>query len=118
MERECLQSLTTNLTAYYQAMFSDIAWLYRRPSELKKDLSRFSHELGVNGSRFATIDLPALGKHFDRCLDQGLYRLPICLMGGEEGKRRSPYYYGISSYKSLILRGSLGLNPQLTPLWR
>lgn len=86
MERECLQSLTTNLTAYYQAMFSDIAWLYRRPSELKKDLSRFSHELGVNGSRFATIDLPALGKHFDRCLDQGLY-LPTNLPYGRRGRQ-------------------------------
>lgn len=74
-----LQSLTCNLTAYYHAMFKDVAWLYHRPSDMEKDLSRFSHELAVNGSRFATLDLPALGKHLDWCLDQGQYsasRLP------------------------------------------
>lgn len=88
--RELLQSLTANLTAYYQAVFSDIAWLYRRPSEMKKDLSRFSHELAINGSRFVTIDLPALGKHFDKCLDQGQYIPSELPYGALDGKAQVP----------------------------
>lgn len=80
-----LQSLTRNLTAYYRAMFSDIAWLYHRPSGMGRDLSRLVHELGVRGSRVVTIDLPALCKHFDQCLDQGEYK-PSRLAYGRVGK--------------------------------
>lgn len=80
-----LQSLTRNLTAYYQAMFNDIAWLYHRPSGMRRDLSRLFHELGVRGSRVVTIDLPALCKHLDQCLDQGEYK-PSRLAYGRVGK--------------------------------
>jgi len=73
-------SLSPNLIAYYQALFSDIAWLYPRRSGWERDRSRLLHELAYHGSRIATLDLPALGKHFDKCLDQGQYtpsRLPL-----------------------------------------
>lgn len=65
--------LSTNLMTYFHAMLKDVAWLYPRRSGWNRDLSRTVHELAINGSRFLTIDLPALCKHFDRCLARGQY---------------------------------------------
>jgi len=80
-------SLVTHLSAYIHAMFKDIAWLYSRPSDWSRDQTRLLSEVEAHGLRILTIDLPSLCKHFDRCLDEGLYT-PSCLpMSGMVSKR-------------------------------
>jgi hypothetical protein len=54
--------------------------------EWERDFSRLKHELVRKGSRILTLDLPALGKHFDKCLDQGLY-IPSGLYLGRVPKK-------------------------------
>lgn len=68
-----MKSLVLHLQEYVHALFKDIAYAYRHPSDMWRDESRLIHELGVNGERVITIDLPALDKHFLKCLDVGLY---------------------------------------------
>lgn len=65
--------LLTHLSGYVNAVFKDIAYAYLQPREMVRDKARLLHELGVNGLRIVTIDLPALCKHLDRCLDEQLY---------------------------------------------
>lgn len=65
--------LLTHLSGYVNAVFRDIAYAYLQPREMVRDKARLLHELGVNGLRIVTIDLPALCKHLDRCLDEQLY---------------------------------------------
>ncbi|DAD50883.1 TPA_asm: RNA-directed RNA polymerase [ssRNA phage SRR5467090_11] len=71
--RTVQNSLVSHLTGYINAMFKDIRWAYLSGSEWERDNSRLVHELETKGLRILTLDLPALGKHFDRCLDQGQY---------------------------------------------
>jgi hypothetical protein len=66
-------SLVTHLSTYIRAMLKDIAWVYTKPSDLRRDQTRLLHELVNHGSRVLTLDLPALGKHLDKCLAKGLY---------------------------------------------
>lgn len=66
-------SLVSHLTGYLDALSKDIAFGYLCPSELERDISRLKHELARKGTRILTLDMPALGKHFDKCLDKGLY---------------------------------------------
>lgn len=66
-------SLVTYLTGYYRAALKDVAWLYTSQQRLERDLSRLSFELETRGPRVALLDLPALGKHFLKCLDQGVF---------------------------------------------
>lgn len=66
-------SLVSHLSRYVDALFKDIAFAYSRARELERDKNRLIHELEVHGERILTIDLPALAKHFYKCLDQGLY---------------------------------------------
>jgi len=69
-----LKSLAlSHIRGYVSAVLKDLAWMYGRPSDWKRDHSRLLHELGIKGVRLITIDFPALAKHFDQCLDQGLY---------------------------------------------
>lgn len=66
-------SLVTYLRGYVDAMFLDVAPAYRQSREWKRDSSRLHNELKFNGLRILTIDLPALGKHFDKCLAEEMY---------------------------------------------
>lgn len=81
-----MKSLVLHLQEYVRAMFKDVAYAYRHPSDMWRDESRLIHELGVNGERILTLDLPALDKHFTKCLDIGLYS-PSKLRMGAVGKR-------------------------------
>lgn len=81
-----MKSLVFHLIEYVEAMFKDIAYAYRHPRDWSRDKSRLIHELGVNGERVLTIDLPALDKHFCKCLDIGLYT-PSGLPYGSLGSR-------------------------------
>lgn len=42
--------------------------------EFERDLSRLQRTVAHRGIRVFLEDLPAIGKHFDRCLSDGLYR--------------------------------------------
>lgn len=69
-----LKSLAlSHIRGYITAILKDLAWMYGRPSDWERDHSRLHHELGIKGVRLITIDFPALAKHFDQCLDLGLY---------------------------------------------
>jgi hypothetical protein len=80
-------SLVTHLSAYIHALFKDLAWLYSRPSELERDKTRLLSEVEVRGLRILTIDLPSLCKHFDRCLDEGLYTPSSLPLSSKVSKR-------------------------------
>lgn len=80
-------SLVVYLTGYIQAMSRDIASVYLSHSDWERDFSRLSYELGVRGSRVLTIDLPALGKHLDQCLDQGQYTPSSLFLGRVQSRR-------------------------------
>lgn len=67
------KSLVSHLTSYVTALSHDIRWAYSSNREWERDFSRLIFELAQKGSRILTLDMPALGKHFDKCLDQGMY---------------------------------------------
>ncbi len=67
------KSLVSSLCGYVTAVLTDVRYLYARPSDWERDHSRLIHELGIKGERLLTLDFPAIGKHLDRCLDQGKY---------------------------------------------
>lgn len=79
-------SLVSHLTSYAVALSKDIAWAYLSKGEWERDFSRLRHELARKGSRILTLDMPALGKHFDKCLDRGLY-IPSKLYLGRVPKK-------------------------------
>lgn len=58
------------------SMFLDMKFYYTKVSDWDRDRSRSLHELAINGERFLTIDLPAIRKHFDKCLGELLYTRP------------------------------------------
>lgn len=66
-------SLVHTLEGYVEAIFKDIAPTYGRTRDLVRDKSRTLHELRNRGLRLLTIDFPAIRKHLDRCLDEGMY---------------------------------------------
>lgn len=67
------KSLVHSLEGYVEAIFKDIAPTYRSASDWERDKQRSLHELAVRGERFLTIDLPAIRKHFEKCLEEQLY---------------------------------------------
>ena len=79
-------SLVAHLRGYVEAMFEDIAYTYRRDRERERDKARLLHELEAHGERILTVDLPALCKHLDRCLADGLY-IPSRLRLGRCGRK-------------------------------
>lgn len=81
-------SLVAQTKTYYQTMFFDIKWLYgASQKEWERDLFHLLSVLEDHGMRLACIDLPAVAKHFDRCLDEGRFtpsRLPLTGMKSRE----------------------------------
>lgn len=64
------------LERLYRALFEDAR--YRYPSlemEFEKDLSRLLMLVEQRGIHVYLVDLPAVGKHLDRCLADGQYKL-------------------------------------------
>lgn len=77
------------LLAAYEAILTDYLETY--PADRKsvsRDLSRLSFLVENRGIGVFTLDLPALGKHFDRCLSDG--RLTPSSLPISKGSRRSP----------------------------
>jgi len=68
-----MKSYVDHLQGLYAATFSDVAEHY--PSlrlDCERDVSRLLSLVKQRGLSFFMIDLPAAGKHFDRCLSTGL----------------------------------------------
>jgi hypothetical protein len=74
-------SLVIHLRGYVEAAFKDAAFAYRQKRDWERDKARLLHELDYHGSRVLTIDLPALAKHFDRCLDEHQYKSSKLALG-------------------------------------
>lgn len=87
--------LIAHLSGYVEAMFKDIAYLYRLLHDWERDKARLLHELAIHGERVVTIDLPALAKHFDMCLAKGQYYRNCDLrLGGAKRSSEIPYFCG------------------------
>lgn len=68
-----MKSYVNYLQGLYSAMFVDVAEHF--PSlrlDCERDASRLLSLIESRGISFLMIDLPDMGKHFDRCLSQGL----------------------------------------------
>ena len=104
-------SLVAHTQAYYHAMFKDIAWLYdTRLRELERDRTHLLSVLEDHGMRIPCIDLPAVAKHFDRCLDEGRFipsRLPLTRM--KSRSVRVPVFLGHLYLKSFIVTEHFGM---------
>lgn len=74
--------LLPDLRGYVEALFKDMAFMYRQPKGMVRDKARLLHELEVHGLRVVTIDLPALAKHLDKCLVKGKYTPSNSFLGG------------------------------------
>jgi hypothetical protein len=60
------------LSSMYRNILSDVSNLDPAfPKECERDLKRLLSLLETRGHHFAMVDLPAFGKHFDRCLSNG-----------------------------------------------
>jgi hypothetical protein len=80
-------SLVHSLEGYVAAIFADIGPTYGSKHECERDLSRSLHELAVRGERFLTIDLPAIRKHLEKCLEEGLYTPSGLYLSRQRSKR-------------------------------
>jgi hypothetical protein len=68
--------MTNSYEQYLQALYKAVLTDYLRhyPTdrlEVERDLSRLASLVANRGVKVYTIDLPALGKHFDKCLSGG-----------------------------------------------
>lgn len=58
----------------YKHLFKDAEYAFPElVSEFRKDLSTLLRLVDERGLHVLTVDLPAVGKHLDRCLDSGQY---------------------------------------------
>jgi hypothetical protein len=80
-------SLVHSLEGYVLSVFQDIKPTYRRVSDWERDKNRSLHELAIRGERFLTIDLPAIRKHFEKCLEEGLYVSSGVYLSGSVSKK-------------------------------
>jgi hypothetical protein len=64
-------------------------------AELERDLIRCEHLVKARGIRVFLVDLPAVGKHLDRCLSNGVYNLPsLPLTKRRNGRVLTPKFLG------------------------
>lgn len=72
-----MKSQEIHLLGLYAAMVDDCRRYYPGDArEWSRDLTRLRSAVESRGSKFLTIELPNLGKHFDRCLSRGSYSTP------------------------------------------
>ena len=69
-----LKSHVTELMHAYASLFQDIAAAYpATQKDCERDLKHLASVVSVSGIYVLTVDLPAAGKHFDKCLTEGRY---------------------------------------------
>lgn len=80
----------------YEALFQDIVYaLPQLKASLKRDLDRLRQSSRERGIHLFVVDLPLLGKHFDRCLSSGLYYAPnLPLSKRQSGVVEIPKFLG------------------------
>lgn len=62
------------LVSLYKALLLDAVYAFPAlEAEFERDLVRLTHLSNCRGLPFFMVDLPALGKHLDRCLSNGKY---------------------------------------------
>jgi len=67
-----MKSYASFLEGLYLNILRDIESVYPQcAAEWSRDHSRLLSNLESRGTRFFTVDLPAMGKHFDQCLASG-----------------------------------------------
>jgi hypothetical protein len=79
-------SLVHSLEGCVTNVFEDVKWTYGSVREWERDKTRSLHELVNRGLRMQTIDLPAVRKHFEQCLENGLYTPSNLYLSGK-GKK-------------------------------
>lgn len=114
--------MTKSLVAFVQGLYVHILKdavqeLPELSAEFEKDQSRLLTFVEQRGLPFVTIDLPALGKHFDVCLDSGLFT-KSCLAGSRPYKSSSTIP---RLFRGLYLRvfndqGELSSNPDVSSI--
>lgn len=104
-------SLVTHLSTYVVAMFKDIAHVYTKSSDWKRDQNRLLHELAIHGHRVLTLDLPALCKHFDRCLAEEQYAASSCRFGRLKRGTKIPHFLGNIVLQLFSIEGKLRDTP-------
>lgn len=68
------KSHVEELLRVYAAVFQDLAYAYPAlVAEFDRDQARLRRALKQRGLHAACVDLPAMGKHLDRCLSMGEY---------------------------------------------
>jgi hypothetical protein len=107
-------SLVYAFEGYVDAMFKDIAPTYGSARDWERDKARSLHELRVRGMRFLTIDLPALRKHFDKCLEEGLYTPSNLFLSAQVSKRVLVPAFGRDLYLQIFdMQGVLRSEPSV-----
>ncbi|UJQ85394.1 MAG: putative replicase protein [Alehxovirus faecivicinum] len=110
-----MKSYVSFLQGLYQAMFSDIVlYLPSLRRDCERDASRLLSLVDTRGLSYLMIDLPAAGKHFDKCLSAERLT-PFCMPGFRAYRR------GVAVprlFKGLLLRvfddvGMLRVNPDV-----
>lgn len=102
-------SLDFDFVGLCTAIIEDVAVYY--PDDQKmwdRDLTWLHHLAETRGMSVFTMDLPALRKHFDRCLADGCYtraKLPLC--SPKRGSRLPYLYWGLWSKVFDSLTGCL-----------
>lgn len=69
-----MKSYVMDLSRLYRHLFADAVYIF--PSlrrEFERDLARLEKFVAARGLPTYTVDLPAVGKHLDRCLSTGQY---------------------------------------------
>lgn len=56
-----------------ESLFKDVSYKYTSMRELRRDRLRLLSQISSRGLGSLLNELPALGKHFDKCLDGGLF---------------------------------------------
>jgi len=79
--------LVHSLEGYVNAVFTDLLPTYRSAHDWERDKNRSLHELAYRGERLLTIDWPALRKHFEKCLEDGLYSSSKLFLSRNKSKR-------------------------------
>lgn len=84
------------LSEVYEALFKDAAYAFPALSaEFERDLNRLRVLVGSRGLRVYLEYLPAVGKHFDRCLSVGQYDPPgLPLTKRRSGGELAPKFLG------------------------
>lgn len=80
----------------YNGIFSDIAVALPTVVGLGRDATRLSFTTRTRGLRYLTVDMPTFGKHFDKCLSEGvLTPSKVPSFGTKEGRALPVFLRGL-----------------------